>query len=366
MNLMLAKEDGNILRLNSFLISMRKFLIATIFILSILPVSALAAPAAQGSPGEVVAIINAYRAENGLPAYVENSLLSQLAQGQADWLASQGTPGDVHAGPGGTRPRDRAAAAGYGNGQSFFVSEIGKYSIGETPQSAVDWWKQSPDHNPTMIASTYVEIGCGVSTDGNGRYYYICLTGYVAGGSATTNPQAQAAPQAAAAPVMIPVTKADPQPDGSIVHIIRQGQTLWTVAAVYEVPLQQIIDLNGYTESQIIFPGDEVIVAPAGSAAPPQVEPSPTAELEATATPSAGPTAEPTLQELAALQSANNDTAPEVITLSSEEAKSQNNTVKWVVGLALASILAVIVASFFIQRPRATESSEPDPFASID
>jgi hypothetical protein len=347
---------------------MRKHVLFPLMILAALPMPALAAPATQGSPGEVIAIINAYRAENGLPAYTENSLLTQLAQGQSDWLASQGTPGDVHAGPGGTRPRDRAAAAGYGNGQSFFVSEIGKYAIGETPQSAVDWWKQSPDHNPTMIASTYIEIGCGVSTDGNGRYYYICLTGYIAGGSSSSSGSASAptTAQQPAAPVMIPVTKAEPRADGSIVHIIRQGQTLWTVSAVYEIPLQQIIDLNGYTESQIIFPGDEVMVAPAGSAAPPQAEAGPTLEEEPTVTPSPVPTAASTPQELAALQSENDDAAPETIILTSEEAQSRNSTVKWVVGLALASILAVIVASFFIQRPRLVESTEEDPFAPID
>jgi hypothetical protein len=335
---------------------MRKFFLPLLILLAALPVPAFAAPNAQGSPGEVIAIINAYRAENGLPAYTENSLLTQLAQGQSDWLASQGTPGDVHAGPGGTRPRDRAAAAGYGNGQSFFVSEIGKYAIGETPQSAVDWWKQSPDHNPTMIASTYIEIGCGVSTDGNGRYYYICLTGYIAGGSASSGGSASAptTAQQPAAPVMIPVTKAEPRADGSIVHIIRQGQTLWTVSAVYEIPLQQIIDLNGYSESQIIFPGDEVMVAPAGSATPPQ------------AAPSAAPTAASTPQELAALQSENDDADPEAIILTSEETQSRNSTVKWVVGLALASILGVIVASFFIQRPRLVESTDEDPFAPID
>lgn len=345
---------------------MFRSVVVAFILIAALPMPAFAAaPAAQGSPGEVIALINSYRAENGLPAYVENSLLTQLAQGQADWIASQVQTNDIHAGPGDTRPRDRAYAAGYGGGQTIFISEIAKYGLGETASSAVAWWKQSADHNPTMLASTYIEIGAGVATDGNGRYYFVAVTGYIAGGAAPANPQAQAAPQAAA-PVMIPVTKAEPQADGSIVHIIRQGQTLWTVSAVYEVPLQQIIDLNGYTESQIIFPGDEVIVAPAGSAAPPQAEPSPTAEEEPTATASAVPKAAPTSQELAALQSANDNAAPAVIILTSEQAKSQNNTVKWVVGLALASILAVIVASFFIQRPRLVESTDDDPFAPID
>jgi uncharacterized protein YkwD/LysM repeat protein len=351
---------------------MRLALLATLLLSALLPANAIAAPAHQGSPSEVIAIINAYRAENGLPAYSESGLLSQLAQGQADWLASQGTPGDVHAGPGGTRPRDRAAAAGYGNGQSFFVSEIGKYSIGETPESAVAWWKTSPDHNPTMIASTYVEIGCGVSTDGNGRYYYICLTGYIAGGSTSGggNSSEPAAAQAPAAPVMIPVTKADPQPDGSVVHIIRTGQTLWTLAAVYEVPLQQILDLNNLPENAVIQPNQEIMVKPAGSEVPIQdEEPTPSPDPEPTETPTATQTSEPTPQQLAAVESggAANDAAPERVNLSAEEAAAQNNSVKWIVGLALASILGVVFASFFIQKPtRPIEPEDNDPFAPLD
>ncbi|MEX1071937.1 MAG: CAP domain-containing protein [Anaerolineales bacterium] len=345
---------------------MHRYFLTLILLLAALPAQTFAAPPPQGSPSEVIALINSYRAENGLPAYVENGLLTQLAQGQADWIASQVQTNDIHAGPGGTRPRDRAYAAGYGDGQTIFISEIAKYGIGETPGSAVAWWKQSADHNPTMLASTYIEIGAGVSTDGNGRYYYVAVTGYIAGGTAPSTSSQPAAAQPAA-PVMIPVTIAEPQADGSLVHIIRQGQTLWTVAAVYEVPLQQIIDLNGYSESQIIFPGDQVIVAPAGTVAPAQAEPSPTIEEpEPTEEPTIAPTAEATSQQLAALQSENNGGAPEVIVLTSEQAESQNNTMKWVVGLALASILGVIVASFFIGRPRVAESSDQDPFSPID
>lgn len=328
------------------------------------------------TPGDVIAIINQYRAENGLPAYLVNDTLMSIAQGQADYLASLGTSSDVHAGPGGSRPRDRAFAAGYGGGAQFFLSEIGKYGMGETAQSAVNWWKQSPDHNPTMIASTYVEIGCGVATDGNSRYYYICDTGYIVGGSYVPSGSSSSGQQQAA-PVMIPVVKANPQPDGSILHIIRTGQTLWTLAAVYEVPLQQILELNNFSESQIIHPGDEVMVAPAGSA--PTVEatqdPEATAEASGTATeeqsPGLTPSPSPTSEELAAaavegeatsVPLAQVDISPEV------EEKAANSTVFLIVGVALVSIIGVFAASFFIQRPRAPEpeGNDNDPFAPIN
>jgi LysM repeat protein len=237
----------------------------------------------------------------------------------------------------------------------------------------VGWWKTSQIHNDTMLASTYVEIGCGVATDGNNRYYYVCLTGYIAGGAYTPSSGSSSSSSSAqpAAPVMIPVTKADPQPDGSIVHIIRTGQTLWTLAAVYEVPLAQILQLNNFSEWQIIQPGDEVIVAPAGSA--PTVQPTEDAEAtpEATETDEPTPTAaasntpRPTAQQLAQAEPTQDQLAA-APSITSEEAQQQNSTVTLVVGIALFSIVGVIVASFFIQKPPAAQPpSDNDPFAPI-
>ncbi|MCW5873429.1 MAG: LysM peptidoglycan-binding domain-containing protein [Anaerolineales bacterium] len=345
---------------------------------SLLLISAAPAfsPAPQGTPGEVVALINAYRAEFGLPPYEEHSLLSQLAQGQADYLASTSgaTGGDIHTGPGGTRPRDRAYAAGYGGGSTIFISEIAKYGMGETSQSAIGWWKQSPNHNPTMIASTYVHIGCGVATDGTTRYYFVCVTGYSVGGGSGTGSSGGSTPasgqsQVPPVQIMIPVTKAEPQPDGSIVHILRTGQTLWTLAAVYDVPLQQILDLNAYAEWEVVHPGDEVIVAPPGSV------PTSAPTEDPNATPSPTPTLTPSPQPTATvLSAADTDAtvqaalaqAQEVVAQQAAAQNNSNGSVQLVVGVALISILSVVVASFFIQRP----SSEPDldendPFAPI-
>ena len=332
------------------------------------------APLAQSSPGEVVALINAYRAEYGLPAYSEHGLLSQLAQGQADYLASTSgaTGGDIHTGPGGTRPRDRAIAAGYGGGATIFVSEIAKYGMGETAQSAIGWWKGSQVHNDTMLASTYVEIGCGVANDGTTRYYFVCVTGYSVGGSSSagtgSTPASGQTSQQPAAQVMIPVTKAEPQPDGSIRHIVRTGQTLWTLAAVYEVPLQQILDLNGFAEWAVVHPGDEVIVAPPGSAAtsaPTQdANSTPTASSTPAATRTPAPSPSAAADVDATVQAALAE-AQQVVAQQNAQNQS-NSSLQLVVGIALICILTVIVASFFIQRPPQDKGhDENDPFAPL-
>ncbi|MCW5875865.1 MAG: LysM peptidoglycan-binding domain-containing protein [Anaerolineales bacterium] len=323
---------------------------------------AAAAPDSQGSASEVVALINGYRAELGLPAYAQNAILSQIAQGQADWLISQGMGGvsDVHAGPGGSRPIQRAYSAGYGGGKTIFISEIVKGGFNETPAGALAWWKNSPNHNPTMIASTYQEIGAGAATDGSGRWYYVAVTGWVTGTDYT--PPAAAAGEAPAAPqvVMIPVTMAEPQADGSVVHIVRTGQTLWTIAAVYDVPLEELLELNEMPEWAFVHPGDEILVLPPGSLA--TSTPTPGEETE-TPTPRPSPSPpSPTVQATAAEATATTIAPPS----ASSQAQAANTTVYLVVGGALLSIFGVFAASFFIQRPRPPDPDDNDPFAPIE
>jgi uncharacterized protein YkwD len=320
------------------------------------------------SAGEVIALINGYRAENGLPAYAQNPVLMMTAQGQADWLVSQpmGSVGDVHAGPNGSRPRDRAYAAGYGGGNTIFISEIVKGGYNETPQDALNWWKQSPDHHPTLIASTYQEIGAGAATDGNGRWWYVAVTGWITG--VTYTPPEGGSDSSSATTgqaVMIPVTVAEPQPDGSVLHIIRTGQTLWTVAAVYGVPLEQILELNDMPEWAVVRPGDEILVKPAGSA----VTATPTADAEQpTATVTSTPTVDLTPAATRTSAVANLPTSPASGNLGGDARTEQaNSTVRMIVVITLVSIVLVIAASFFVRPSQAPEpEDEFDPFAPIE
>jgi LysM repeat protein len=64
------------------------------------------------------------------------------------------------------------------------------------------------------------------------------------------------------------VKKATALPDGSVIHVVEQGQTLWTIAAIYGVPLKEILKLNKLTENSFVFPRDKVIVQPSFTPAP--------------------------------------------------------------------------------------------------
>ncbi|TAK12886.1 MAG: LysM peptidoglycan-binding domain-containing protein [Anaerolineae bacterium] len=252
---------------------MKRIVISLIFVVALLGAASPAYAKGQtawanpATPGQIIAAINAYRAANGLYAYSSDSTLMAVAQGQADYQASVGFV--THEGPGGSRPRDRAIAAGYGGGATVFISEIIYGGGSGTVDTAIEWWKNSPLHSDQMLASTYINIGAGVATNGSSNYY-TAVMGYIAGqtpgdvtpvGSGPTatpgGPTATAAPPIA---VIIPVIAATPQPDGTIVHIVRTGQALWNIAAVYGVPLADILELNNLPEWAFIHPGDEILV----------------------------------------------------------------------------------------------------------
>jgi hypothetical protein len=51
------------------------------------------------------------------------------------------------------------------------------------------------------------------------------------------------------------------------VHVVQAGQTLWTIAATYKIALSDLLQLNGFTENTYIFPGNKILIQPAGAGA---------------------------------------------------------------------------------------------------
>ena len=353
---------------------MRKFLISLVFAAFVLPtwqVSALpdqkAALKPLMTPGQVISGINSYRAANGLPPYQSNSTLMQLAQGQADYQASIETV--THTGPGGTRPIDRAYSIGYGSGNTVFVSEIIYGGYTATVEIAITWWKGSSIHNSTMLASTYQEIGAGVASSGD-RMFFTAVTGYVVGAPAPANAgvpsasneegEANTESEAPSAPalIIIPVTRSDPQEDGSIVHTVRTGQALWNIAAVYDVPLEEILEINNLPQNALIFSGDEILVQ---EAIEPVIEAEPTSASTNTpvATEAPLPTSEITevaaSNEEAASEAEANNNASNLAALSAEQQAAttgffQGSTARWIVVIAFVGLLGVLGTSLILQQ----------------
>lgn len=59
---------------------------------------------------------------------------------------------------------------------------------------------------------------------------------------------------------IIPIEVASPNPDGSVVHVVQEGQTLWNIASAYQVSLQEILVLNGLSDGALIYPGQKLLI----------------------------------------------------------------------------------------------------------
>lgn len=253
------------------------FTIIVVCAWGIRPGPATAAPviADPQSASEIIARINAYRAQNGLYNYTINQNLMHSAQVQSDYQAS--IQSVTHTGSGGSSLRDRAYAAGYGGGNTIWVSEIIYGGTQATVDTAMSWWKGSSVHNNSMLSPQSLEIGAGVASSGGSTYFTVVM-GNVSG--STSGETGSEIPPPAI--LNDPVQLAEPGEDGSIIHTVQAGQTLWTIAAVYDVPLDRLLELNEITKDTLLQPGQEIIIQP-----PLESEPTTTPTVESTPTPSA-------------------------------------------------------------------------------
>lgn len=223
---------------------------------------------AQSGPGaEILRLVNQVRAEHGLPPYAYNGTLSAAAQNHATWMATNVIYS--HTGAGGSRPQDRASAAGY-NGA---VAENIVGGSNMTPNQGVIWWRNSALHYSMMVSSRYSEAGVGFATNGSQNMYVLVM-----GRPAGSGPQPAApAEEPQAEPLIItPIELAQPREDGAIVHVVQEGQALWQIAAHYETTVDELLYINSRREDDILQPGDEVFVRLPDGAPPP---PTPTPPL---------------------------------------------------------------------------------------
>jgi LysM repeat protein len=86
----------------------------------------------------------------------------------------------------------------------------------------------------------------------------------------------QPATEAQTVPVAVPVVRSTPGADGSIVHEVQPGQTAWAIAAVYGVDLADLVQLNHLGPRAVVHPGDRIIVRLGEGQTPP---PAPTAPV---------------------------------------------------------------------------------------
>jgi hypothetical protein len=258
-----------------------------VFSLLVLVGSAQRSRAQAGDPYALIDAVNSLRIANGLPPYEINNTLMSIAQSHSDYQASIGQV--THVGPGGTRPRDRAANAGYGGGATFFISENIAGGTDLSVDGAISMWLGDDPHIQTMLSPNYREIGAGVAV-ADGFVYYTIDAAYVAGGN--YSPPATSKPGGPTALPYYAVQTTTPNGDGSIVHTVMSGQNLTLIAKAYGLTVAELKKLNNLT-SDALYVGDVLIIS-LGNTPGPTYTASPTGTSTRVATATRKPTRTPT------------------------------------------------------------------------
>ncbi len=278
----------------------------------VVPASALAPLAKTRTPKSggggaanasgVLAAVNAVRASYGLAAFQSNGALNAAAQAHSNYMASVGA--SSHSGSGGSDPKSRALAAGYGGGADVSVTENIYAGMNASAQQAVNWWQGDGLHLDTMTSARYTDAGVGAAVGSDGTVYYTLDVGVVVGGEApavstasgsTGGTSGGASGTASGTSVASsPLLQSTPNADGSIIHVVQAGQTLWTIAAIYKMDINDLLTINNMYPTSMIQPGQKITIRPAGEAPSPTPEGSATPEPTRTPRPTATPIPRPT------------------------------------------------------------------------
>ncbi|MFJ3499388.1 MULTISPECIES: CAP domain-containing protein [unclassified Streptomyces] len=120
---------------------------------------------AERYAGEVVALVNAERAEAGCRSLRSEKRLRAAARGHADDMAARDYY--AHSGPEGRDGGDRMTSAGYA--WSTWGENIHRGP--KSPARAVADWMESPGHRANILNCAFQDIGVGVNLGSGGPWW---------------------------------------------------------------------------------------------------------------------------------------------------------------------------------------------------
>jgi LysM repeat protein len=248
-------------------------ILVSLFLSSVSP-----ALAQDFSASDVIAAVNDLRAKGSLAPYQVDSGLMDYAQQHSEYQASINTSTHQHSD--GTLPWSKGLIENVAAGGAGFltVNDI---------ISAI--WADAL-HMKTMVGFSSGYIGVGIASNDTTTFVTLDLQPGSAA-PAVDAPQSvllAASTQTTSTPApFVPIITNTPLSDGSIVHVVVSGETLWQIAISYGVKVNDIRSLNGLAAgSNSIYVGQKLKIRPAVTATPTlPVTPSATATHEPSRTP---------------------------------------------------------------------------------
>lgn len=273
-------------------------------------------------PMDIINAVNDLRIQNGLPTLAVHQALMDIAAQTANALAA------TEGGAGHYRPCNltlgqmmlmRGFALWGDLSQDGYRSE--NWVTADTVEQAISFWSSDDLHLDTMLDPNRSHIGAAIAV---GDQVYMVIetalqvpSGKMQWGADKYLTQA-AVTQAACAgwsstqvagngnvgdfsQYSVPVALSTARPDGDVIHEVKYGQTLWSIAIGYGTTIEQIKRWNNLT-SDIVVPGWTLLVKKGATQPVPSATPFATFDLvkQNLATPTPPLTFTPALTEKAA------------------------------------------------------------------
>jgi len=236
---------------------MRRILILTIFVFIAVLLGFLYSPtpikAQSNSATDLINTVNNLRASNSLVAYEIDNELMRTAQEQANYMAEMGQI--THNRKDGTTLSRLGFVENIAGGANLTVQVV-VFSL----------WTDATNWN-NLIGYRFGKVGAGVAVKGDMVYYVLQVKETQVGIAAQPTINYQITPD----PNLVSdVITATPQLDGSIIHEVLDGQSLWAIAIAYNTTIADIINWNNLLPTPVIFVGERLVVqiAPTATLSP--------------------------------------------------------------------------------------------------
>jgi LysM repeat protein/uncharacterized protein YkwD len=233
-------------------------------------------PEPPPTPAQVIEAVNELRLAYGLTPLNVHPVLMQIAQTEADGITA-GMPG--HWRPNNMTLGQWLLSLGYPllGDLSLDGYRSENWTQASSAIEAVEQWKSDEPHLNTMISTNRSDIGAGLAPNGEGSYIFVLetalqtnsgnmqnnayatLTAIAMGQVAVYGDATQAAQSLLVSQYIMPVVHATARPDGDVIHEVKNGQSLWSIAIEYGVKIEQIRQLNNLSSTDI-RPGQKLLV----------------------------------------------------------------------------------------------------------
>jgi len=213
---------------------------------------------------DLIVAMNTLRISNGLPALIEDPIVDAVAQGTAETMAASEMSwhiGDVSG---------RLASAGFGGGSKVWGTENFATGNYESIDQIMLVWSDDA-HMIPAVNPAYCYVGAGTAKAANGWTYYILQAAYTASKACgeykspsgiTTKPggTTDLGRVPGVSQIIVPVKIAEPDKDGKVFHVVKAGQSFWSIAVAYKITIKDLETWNNLTRNSKLQIGQKLFI----------------------------------------------------------------------------------------------------------